>query len=137
MEAVKTMDQADKAQEDESMTDGGGASDDDPESEEGVNSNDDGLSLLYRDIQKEEYRHDKLMAQKAKALDVASSSRTEGSPWTSISRSWHGEEDGDFDVDVNFYIDDGRIAGSSKIVHGPARRVHPAGLADLDSSSGR
>ena len=124
------MKQGDDGQEDELMTEEGGPSEDDPESEEVAGSN-DGESLHYKQVQ----RGDNIIARpKGKFSDLG---RHERSPWASSSRPWHGEEDCDMDADGNSYPDEGGPVVASKSVHGVVRRTRPVGLADLDSPNGR
>jgi hypothetical protein len=117
----------DGVHEDELMTEDGALSDE-PESEEGVDSNDDAAVVVFRDRGHEpqsikvENRHPDLMVTE----------RHNGHAWVPLNQSWHDEDEdgGDLDGgDVHPPV--------TKYVYGTTRRTRPVGLADLDSHSGR
>lgn len=128
VEAIKAM-AHDPVHEDELMTEDGALSDE-PESEEGVDSNDDAATagaavVVYR----ERGQEPRSIKVENRHPDAMVTERHNGHAWV-LSQSWHDDDDdGDLDGDVPLPV--------TKHAYGTTRRTRPVGLADLDSQSGR
>src|SRR5262249_44395920 len=120
VEAMKAMAHGDDMQEDELMTDDGRRSDDEPESEEGMEDSNDGPHGPGREHGPYEFRKSHL---DGKAFDSSSDGdKRSGFP----HRPWHESEHDELDTD-----------GQQPVLVYGSMRTRPAGLADLDSPLGR